>query len=136
MASQLYRMRIENTQFTDIATGWTLAWPKGSPPELKPLPKAISPALQNRIDAGSIVLIPEERITGDEIVIDDAGPAAEAVVPNGGAGEGRARPEHVASYKVREPGAAATRRARDGKPAGKRQPREAAEAQEPEAAGA
>jgi hypothetical protein len=113
--SKLYRMRIENTQFADLATGWSLAWPKDGPPEVKPLPRTITTALQNRLDAGAIVGVEEDELTGEEIVIEDTGPAPAPTVPNAAAGDGRPRSEHQASFKVYDAKGetAKTRRIRD-----------------------
>lgn len=62
----LYRMRRENTQYVDLATGWSLAWPNESPPEVKPLPVTISSALESNILAGSIVKVAAAELTGLE----------------------------------------------------------------------
>lgn len=101
MAAQLYRMRKEGTQFSDFASGWTLAWPSEAPPQLKPLPKVIGSALQNRLDGGSIIAVDEDEV--DEAIVSDAAPADVPLIGGTKLGnDGKVHPDHVAAFKVNE----------------------------------
>lgn len=100
MGSQLYRMKKEGTQYSDLHSGWTLAWPKDSPPQAKPLPREIGGELQNRLDHGSIVPVQEDELTGEEVVSGNEAADVPAIGGQKLTADGKIHPDHVAAYKV------------------------------------
>jgi hypothetical protein len=103
MGADLYRMKIENTQFVDMTTKWSLSWPKDAPPQVKPLPRQISSELQKRLDAGTIVKVKESDLTGGEIIGDDK-PASEALIAGTKlTAEGKLHPDHIAAFQINAP---------------------------------